>query len=301
MSDKTCQCGQPTSGAKMCPRCIKTLEVSIANVGAHHGDLDTLRRRQTRYGDGHGKGSIGKSQPLPVDQRFTDRTGDGSRLDMETRNTVSTWCRIVMDEDPRIVGPYCAHACLHTSCATTFRRRYPRDTVQSMCAYLLRQLRHVTSAEWVEEILDEFTDLERRLSRMVDRPADRWYAGKCGAEHDGEVCEADLYARADKGDVECRTCGETHKVDERRTYLLREAREVLVTATEAAGALIAWTEYDGSLQKLIDRIAKWRDRGLLITHGQMPVKGQPRDLYRLGDIETRLMAAEQQRSLKRTA
>lgn len=306
MTEQTCQCGRPTAGAWLCPRCIETLEISIVNVSAHHGDLNTLRRKQTRYTDGHGKGGIGKSQPLPVDLRFTDRTGDGSRLDDETRNTVSTWCRTVMEEQPRKFGPYCATACVHASCAELWRKRYPRDTVSDMCSYLMRQLRFITQERWADEILDEFTDLETRLARMVDRPADRWYAGKCSAQHDAGngktvICEAELYAKADKGHVDCRVCGERHDIKTRRELLLNEAREVLVTATEAAGALLAWTDYDGSMQKLIDRITKWRERGLLSSRGHAMVKGQDRDLYRLGDIETRLMSVEQERRLRRSA
>ena len=289
---QTCHCGTPTAGAWLCDRCVKTLEVAFVNVPAYYGDLDTLRRKQTRYGDG-GRSGIGKAQPLIVDGRFTDRTGDGSRIDDETRNTVTTWCRMVMDEQPQMAGPYCRTACLHTSCAALFRKRYPRDTVQSMGAYLLRQLRWIIREEWAEEILDEFTDLENRLRRIVDRPAEKWYAGKCSSEVDvdGETvtCAADLYARSERGFMDCGACGTRHDVSKRRDFLLREAREVSVTATEAAGALMAWTDYDGSLEKLTDRIRKWRDRDQLSTHGSIRVSGQMRDLFRLGDIEVLLM------------
>lgn len=295
MNEQTCPCGRPTAGAWLCKTCVKTLEVAIANVSAYHGDLETLRTKRTRYGSGAAiKGSIGKAQPLGMDARFA-RAEVGSEIDHDTRNTVSIWCRVVMEEQPELSGPWCRHACLHVSCGAAFRRRFPkRDTVQSMCAYLQRQLGYIVREEWAEEILDEFHNIERRLARLIDRPADRWYAGKCsteivGDDGEAEVCIAELYALAERGHIDCPRCKTRHDVQARRDFLLAEAREVYVTATEAAGALTAWTDYEGSVDKLADRIRKWRDRDKLETHGQTVVLGQDRDLYRLGDIERLLM------------
>lgn len=294
MTEQTCQCGRPTSGATLCPHCATTLEYAVANISSYYRDLETLRTKQTRYGNGAAtKGSIGKAQPLGMDLRFA-KAGVGSEIDHDTRSTVIAWCRIIMGEEANLEGPWCRHACLHTSCANVFRRRYPKNTVPSMCAYLQRQLRYITNADWADEILDEMLDLEHRLARLVDRPADRWYAGRCSVEYDageGEMitCDAELYALAEKGHIDCPRCGIRHDVHERREFLLAEAREVHVTATEAAGALIAWTDYDGSMTKLVDRIAKWRDRDKLEVRDVTSLLGKDRHLYRLGDIEVLLM------------
>lgn len=305
MTEQTCQCGRPTAGAYLCVNCVKTLEVAIGNIPAYYDDLETLRTKQARYGSERTKGSIGKSQPLGMDLRFT-KAAAGSEIDHDTRNTVSTWCRVVMEEQPELVGPHCHHACLHVSCGAVFRRHFPkRDTVKSMCAYLLRQLSYITRERWAEEILDELTDIEARLSRLIDRPADRWYAGKCSIEDDeGEVCEAEVYALKTRGTIRCHRCGYEHDVERRRDFLLKEAREVLVTATEAAGALMAWTDYHGSQDKLIDRIRKWATGtetrpARLTPKGHATVKGQQRSLYRLGDIEVLLMTSAQDTQIGR--
>lgn len=304
MSEQTCQCGKPTAGAYLCVRCVNTLEIAIVNVSAYYRDLETLRTKRARYGSGAAtKGSIGKAQPLPVDDRFTDRTGEGTRIDWEARNTVSTWVRAVMEEQPELSGPYCRYACLHVSCGAIFRRRFPRhDTVESMCAYLLRQLSYVTRERWAEEILDELTNIERRMRRLVDRPADRWYAGKCSAptgNAEDSLCDAELFARAEAGAIVCRTCGTEHDVATRREFLLTEAKGYNVTATEAAGALLAWTDYDGSEDKLIDRIRKWEDREKLIPHGHVMHLGKRRSLYRLGDIQELMIRHAQKEQEKR--
>lgn len=309
MSEQLCQCGRPTAGAYLCPQCIKTLDVALGNIPAYYDDLETLRTKQTRYASERTKGSIGKSQPLGMDPRFA-RAAAGSEVDYATRNTITTWVRLVMEEQPPLSGPHCHHACLHVSCGAVFRRMAPkRDTVRSWCAYLQRQLAYLVRERWADEILDELTDVEARLSRLIDRPADRWYAGKCSIEDDGVICEAELYALKTRGNVRCHGCGYEHDIEKRRDFLLREAREVLVTATEAAGALMAWTDYSGSQEKLVDRIRKWAtpvldDQGnvkraaRLVTKGNATVKGQERSLHRLGDIEVLLMKTEQDTRLR---
>ena len=286
MTEMTCRCGRPTSGAFLCDRCVKTLDVALVNVPAYFVDLETLRTKRARYGSGAAtKGSIGKAQPLGMDLRFT-KDATGSKVDHDTRNTVVAWARIVMDEQPELAGPYCRYACLHISCGVVFRRRYPADTVTSMCAYLQRQVSYIAGQRWAEDMLDEMLSIERRLARLIDRPADKWYAGKCStSDESGNSCEAELYAEAEKGTITCRACGTRHDVAARRDFLLKEASGYDVTATEAAVALLAWTDYDGSESKLVDRIRTWRDREKLEIRDVTSLLGKDRHLYRLGDIQ----------------
>lgn len=303
MTEHECQCGRPTAGAWLCPRCQGTLAIAIANTAAYFDDLDTVLTKRARYGgQGSTKGSIGRTQPLPVDGRFTDRAGQGSEIRWGAWNTVSTWCRVVMEEQPERIGPACASACLHTSCAAVRRTRWPADTMRSMCLYLDRQFRWIVREQWVTELMDELLDVERRLKRIVDRPADRWYAGKCSAPNEDEPdCPTDLYAQADRGWIDCPTCGIRHDVAERRTILLAEAKGYLVTATEAAGALIAWTDYDGTEVNLVKRISEWHARGRLEAHGSDHVGGKDRQLYRLGDVQVLLVEWAQHAQQRRLA
>lgn len=292
-----CGCGRPTAGARLCGHCAKTLAYSLPNIAAYYDDLETVATKRARYGNGAAtKGSIGKAQPLPVDLRFAGRVAIGTQLRWDAENTVSTWARVVMAEQPEMHGPTC-ETCLHTSCHAHKRRVWPRDTLRSMCAYLDRQFRHVTSQEWAEAMLDEFTNLEARLARLVDRPADRWYAGKCSVDD----CPNELYATVERGTVDCRACGIQHDVAERRDFLLREAKDYHVTATEAAGALLAWTDYDGTEEKLVDRIRKWRDREKLAVADVTSLLGKDRHLYRLGDIQALMIERAQHVQSRRVA
>ena len=134
-----------------------------------------------------------------------------------------------------------------------------QGTVPSMCAYLIRMAGTIAAEDWAGVLLDELIDAEKRLYRAVDRPAERWYAGRCGhveeaVPHDGTVCgcachhgagilcdvpggcglefaaepaavcTAELWAD-DRPVVRCDTCGSTYEVQARRDSLLAEARD----------------------------------------------------------------------------
>lgn len=310
-----CACGKPTTGAQLCDRCEQTLAYALVHVGVYWTDLDVVATKRTRYGVTGGKGAIGKAQPLPVDLRFINQAipddpgrvtahhgaqlAPGSQLKWDTWNTMVAWCRTVMEDVPDKLGPACV-ACLHVSCAAIRRDRWPTNTVPAMVNYLARQMRFVLAQTWAPLVLDELLDLERRLTRMVNRPADRWYAGKCSAKDlSGNTCTAELYASEDRGEIVCPACSTRHDVAGRRDFLLDEAKAYLVTATEAAGALLAWTDYDGSESKLVDRIRKWRDRDRLEVADVTSLNGRDRHLYRLGDIQALLVDDAQTRQTRR--
>lgn len=309
-----CQCGRPTAGAALCERCMTTLAFAVANVAGHYEDLGAVAARQTRYGTGAAtKGSIGKTQPLPVDMRFVSGPPGRATLAPLTQlrwdawNTVVAWCRTVMDEQSQIYGPVCGEiACLHVSCNVIKRRRWPKNNIRSMCLYLDRQHRWIEGREWAPVMLDELLDLERRLTRAVNRPPERWYAGKCSAlvldpDNPKALCQVDLYAQEDRGFIVCPGCDAKHDVAERRDFLLTEAKDYLVTATEAAGALMSWTDYAGSESKLVDRIRKWRDRDKLEVRDVTSLNGRDRHLYRLGDIQELLVEHAQQEQARMLA
>lgn len=302
MATQTCDhCNKPTTGEKLCGKCQKTLAIALVNIAAYHGDLITVESKSTRYTDGAAvRGSVGKEQPLPADGRFLDVNGTGTEVRWGVWNSVTTWCRVLMEESPRLREPVCATACLHVSCAAVRRRRWPtQGTMRAMIVYFDRQFRFITHAEWASEFLDEMLDNERRLRRLIDRPADRWYAGKCSIGTDEVFCTAELYALEGNPTVTCPACNYEHDVAARRDFLLKEARAYLVTATEAAQALISWTDYDGTQTKLVNRINMWRDRDQLDVADVTSLNGRDRHLYRLGDIQDLMIEAAQHAQRKR--
>lgn len=284
MNQPTCPCGQPVNGVTLCGDCRRTLEVKLADISAHYEDLDTVQAKLTRYGSGGSK-IASREIPLPSDGRFMDASQDHWHIRNDTRNTVTTWARIVLDERPPVawLGPVCRH-CLHRSCNEARTRRAPADTVDACCRYLSANSGHLAAHADGDELLDELTDLERRLRRIIDRPAERWYAGVCSTPTDDGECQAELYATNTRGDLTCRQCATVHDIRMRREFLLNEAEHMLVTASEAARAVVVWSDYDRGETRLVKRISTWRERGRIEMRGHRTEMGVERPTYRLGDV-----------------
>lgn len=273
-------------GMTLCGKCVSTLDIALGNVATYWADLDTIRQKRTRYGGTAAKGSIGKAQPLPVDHRFLDTKpgkggqGAGSELVFATRNTVTTWARLVMEEHPPI------------------REQAPRDTIASICGWLGLQRHWIAGQDWATEMLDEMLDLERRLRRFVDRPADAWYAGECGSETDRDdgttvTCRRELYATPGSAWVRCNDCGCEYDVEGRRKTLLDEAEDREVTVRMLARIVTTLGDIDASEARLEGRINVWVHRGRLKANGSRVVDGRPRPVYRVGDVLDLLSADAQ--------
>jgi len=283
-----CSCGKPVNGAAICTDCTKALEIALGNISAYWADLDNVKGRNTRYGDRNGGASFEK--PLLMDARFaalewvtiideateqvswTPRVPAGTALTDAVKSTIATWTRTVMDERPVLYGP--VHAtCLHLSCSQARRSKWPTDTVTGCCRYLLGHADWIRGKEWAPDMLDELDHLEQRLSNLVDRPADKWYAGPC----DG--CERDLYAKAGAPSVTCEDCDRPYDVTARREWLLREAHDRYATASELARA-VSWL---GTEPLTAERVRKWAERGRITARGSVTIRGRELPTYLVGD------------------
>lgn len=278
-----CTCGRPLSGGAICSGCSKALEIAIGNISSYWCDLDTVKARQTRYGVAGGR--FGAEKALPVDLRFLDVSGDGTILQDAAKNTVATWTRTVLDGRPAIHGP--THpACLHITCNQARRSHTPADNVAACCRYLLGQVDWIRNQDWAPDMLDELDDLENQLRRVVDRPADREFMGPC------DECREDLYARPGASSMDCRWCGRSHDLTERRAWLWEQALDMLATAAECARAI---SGHNGT--PLNDAtIRKWVERKRLTAKGTQIVRGRLLPTYRVGDVAALVESMNQQKA-----
>jgi uncharacterized Zn finger protein (UPF0148 family) len=278
-----CPCGRPLSGSALCSTCHHSLQVALGDISAHWADLDTVKARLTRYGaSGGGRGG---DKPLPVDARFLGWDADGTRLQDAVKNTIGTWARAVMGDRPELPGE--AHTtCLHVPCAAIRRSRWPRDNVPAVCRYLLGQADWIRTQHWAPEILDELTDTAEQLRRMVDRPADKLFAGYC------DECQGPLYAKVGAFEVACKTCGTSYSVKDRRDAMWAEAQDHNGTAAEISRA-ISWL---GELPLSADRIYKWVERKRLTERGHVTYRGRLVPIYRIGDVAALAAASDQQKA-----
>lgn len=316
-----CRCGRPTAGATLCVKCSETtLPIALAHIATYEEDLDTMRARSRaiRYDLFRGKGGS-KEIPLSVDARFVEgqrrievqvdgapvivRVGEesrGTKVADESRNTVTTWTRVVLEEWPPIETPLCDDA-LCRRCnpirAEQWRRREPtarpgRDgqptvSTRAACVYLTRMIRHIASAEWAGELFDEMLHVEAELRRLVDNPPERWYAGPCTVGQDdlnyAALCGTDLYASIERDAVTCPDCGTQYDIAQRRDWLLAAAEDRLETAQNLAHALILLAGIKTDERRLANRIRQWSARGRIAVRDTVLEGNKLRPRYRLGD------------------
>lgn len=266
-----CPCGAETKADALCPTCHHALQVALGDISSHWVDLDTVKARQTRYGGQRGKGS---EKPLPVDARFLGWDADGSRLQEAVKNTMGTWARAVMEDRPALAGA--THdTCLHLSCSVTRRSRYPRDDVPAVCRYLLGHADWIKAQHWAPEILDELTDAAEQLRRMVDRPHDREYIGRC------DECTENLYRKPGALTAKCRHCGtEYSDAADRRLAVMDDLNDLLLTAAEIE---LAFTDI-GRAPLTAARVRKWAQRERLKPRGHVIVRGKEHPTYLVADV-----------------
>lgn len=263
----TCQCGKPTAGAIMCDTCSRLLAKIINNIDGYHRDLDDVRTKRARLTNGNGAAASGHTQPLIVDARFLEATGQGTMVENDTRTTLIAWCRTIMEDQPKVVGP--AHDdCLHVSCSAVRQRRWPRDTVASMCDYLIRQQRHILAAKWAPVIHDELIDLENRLRRLVDRRPGKVFLGACTKTIEpSDACNHAVYAieGEDWGTCTAKDCDNVYNVAASRHGLEEALDEQLYTGAEIA-SLSTYLALNASREQVRQAIKMWGHRGRITAH-----------------------------------
>lgn len=281
---RECACGQPTAGAWLCPRCEKTLRVSLGKVADHYADMETVRARQTRYGV-PGKGAPGKTMPLPVDLRFVapsdaterdewqipGREGRGTAAMSAARNTITTWVRTTLDEFPPLAGPTCTD-CLHLTCHEIKRRTHPRDNIGSCCDYLERMLHTISARHWAPQMLAELLTIESELRRIVDRPPELKFLGVC------PECQESVYAVEHAVTGTCRGCGAEYDTEASRLALTDALDDQLLTAAEIA-SMSTYLGLDAPRERIRMRVAQWHKRGRIAAAGH-DERGHPRFAYR---------------------
>lgn len=116
--------------------------------------------------------------------------------------------------------------------------------------------------------------------RVVDRPADRVYAGTCG-------CGEQLYAQPGHATVTCRACDTEHHAETRRADMQSALDGRLMTGAEIA-RLAQYFGHVADRERARNLIKVWAGRGQVVAHGHTDA-GAP--LYPFGETLSRLLNA----------
>ncbi len=271
MSETTsyCNCGAPTRGTTLCHKCTKLLTQYLAEMPGLIADLRTAITRQTRFSKGLG---IGKSTETPV--MFNTRAAEHLT---DLAKTIPFW-------QARMADHYGIPV------------RYPNTITATAWMLTAITLRGIATFIDAGQMYDALQKAHETTETLIDRPADKWYAGICSAGNsDDTACQQELYATTDKGDITCPKCAFTHDIQTRRNTLLKHAADVLATATEAARAIVVWSDYERGENLLVKRIGMWAERGRITPKGTRTISGKQRPTYRIGDILNILEESEHAR------
>lgn len=251
----TCDaCDTETHRPHLCDPCRTRLEYALAEVDATLEDLTTTLTRQAKTAPaGGGRGSGEK--PLPYHHGASEAAA-------ALRGILKDWCGYTLEnlanQGHRVAPPMPA-------------------TAQRLASFLLVHVGWLADQPEGADALREVRAALNECRRVTDAAPEMVTLGECGSELDGVLCTEPL--RAVKGSITttCRTCGSQWDVAEKREWLLSQATNVHVTATEATRMLPVTTA----------QLTTWAARGLLDSVGERrPRPGlRARPVYALAHVQ----------------
>ena len=275
-------CDHPARSGYMCGGCQAELARALDAVPEAVAELETtLAKQHTRTGGGGGDieddpaPAVLHIGPLPYDARASEAA-------WVLRNALVGWVR-ALHVEPR-EGPVCA-TCTHPSCRMLPYSRGPADTCQGMAAWLSAGLQRLVRHPAAEEAHGEIVAAVAAAERVVDRPADRWYAGPCAD------CTTPLYVKPGVTAGTCRECGQEFQVADRWDWMREQCKDLLGSPSYVA---MVCTGLGAVVSPSTVRV--WISRKKIHPrHFVRPIKddGDLRPLYRVGDVLKRVLGEDE--------
>lgn len=239
-------CTRPDpSGGVVCLDCYRPVGKALRDLIRVAGEPEVNIARQARYGDRDGPRS--SEPPIPVDLEASSAAWAAAHVVVTWMDHVATVRGVPLPKRlRRPVGPLCAGAsgavlngrCGHPSCDAVLRHQ-PEHPVAAAARFLVDQLPWLRRSPDAADAGEELLGAAAAVTRLIENPADRWYAGTCWEPTDGDPdrrCQTELYARPGVTWVRCPGCQTVHQTGPRIRMLLDEARDVRGTATQLATA-----------------------------------------------------------------
>lgn len=242
----------------ICGVCAFDTEKALGDVPALAEQLDISLARQGA--NGARNGSRSSEKPLPFDLKASEAL-------YLLRNTLVGWVR-------DLAGNEGLHA-----------RWYPDDTLPAMSAWLLMRRMRLIAHPAADQAVGEILFAVGQCWRVVDRAAERVYVGRCGGE-EGR-CDEELYVRAGRDRITCRSCSAVVEVESRREQMRAMLDEMLLTPAQIAGFAVYFGEAMDRerVRKLVNL---WIHRKIIVPHG-LNLRGQ--ETYLFGEVMARLLAS----------
>lgn len=266
---ETCTCGRPTrDAAYTCDQCTAEFQQALAETPwlVEQLEITLTRQKGVDYRAKNATTGGSKETPLPVDYGAFSAAS-------ALRTALLTWVKHCHDTGIAHQSPKTGLPILETA---------------HMSRWLMWRIDGLALNPDGPAAMADITRAVTRGKRVIDRPADKWFAGPCTREVGDQICGRDLYATLDKPQVKCSACHAVYNVGEQRGMLYTAAKDHLATASEIARAITVLSEQSvdadtaGKLRRLI---ADWCSAGRLQAKGTTEVRGKPSTLYRVGDVD----------------
>lgn len=205
-------CAAPArTGVQFCRGCEAKLTAYLADIPDLLEQLLVTVCRQDKFQVGR-EGGPGPEKPMPFNEKASLMLSELERL-------VIRWARAF-----GMTGRACGF-----------------DGSGTAAGYLTDHIPYIVTNITALELYREIESAVSKSRRMIDRPADRIFAGPCNTEVTffGGIayCRNDLYANPGASKVVCGECHTQHDVQERREWMLSEISERYVDAGLAASLL----------------------------------------------------------------
>jgi len=248
------KCDHPAHNGFLCTTCRNTLTADLRAVPDLLGDLEVTISRQDHIGSDETRHGGSDEHPLPL------RIGPmEARRDLHA--TLISWAW---------------HIATRNGATVTTTWFEPAN----LARYLAARIYAVDSDPLAGACADEIGYAVVLSRRTVDKPLQHRFAGPC------DDCGTDLYALPKADDITCRGCAATYQVDARRDWLLDQAEDRLLTATEMSRALPGLLPPDRQGRPAMltaAMIRGWAHRGRITQHPAHPARpNEP--LYVVGDV-----------------
>lgn len=254
-----CNCGRPTrDDAYVCDEDLSELAIALGNVPAVVEELTITLGREKGI-DYAADSAHGKTVPLA--KKDVDDDGDkgadartslayhhgASEALAQLRQTLTTWARFCDEEGIR-----------HQSTKNGLPEPDEgiRISLQALSRWLLWRVDGLGFSDLGCDAVSDITRAVGRCVMVIDRPAERVYAGPC-------ECGRDLYAKPSAKVTKCPACEREWNVEEMRDWMRSNVMGRLVTAHEGA-VLLGKFELPVA-QKTID---SWHERKRIVDHGR---------------------------------
>lgn len=244
----TCRCGTTTrDNHYVCDNCLGDLARMLGEVPwvVEQLEITLTKARGVDYTALGGAPS--STKPLPVDPRALDASA-------ALRSALVTWVRFCDEESIRHQSP---------------KSGLPVDDLLAMSRWLLWRVDGLALNDLGGDAVSELTRAIGRCVMVIDRPAERKYAGPC-------ECGRDLYAKPAAKTTKCQSCEREYDVEALVQWMRDGVMDRLVTAFEGSTLL---GRFD--LPTAQGTIDKWHERKRVIDHGRNP---EGRFVYLMSDL-----------------